>query len=277
MPSAGLRDKRKLSRACRCPAERIGLNRSTRLKLGPLMSPSQAKPAATKVVKKRTLVGAQAETKTTKSAMRRDAILIAAAELFDRQGYVNTSLDDVARAVGIKREALYYYYRNRSEILLAIIGPQAQALVDGLHEILEGPASAPDKLRLGIQNHLQRFDRYCLEMTISLRDGLLETSEEVRTVMARTWKTYERMWIELIAQGQKQGEFRDADPKMVAFGVLGMCNWLARWYDPKKGEPLDSIIETFFVLVGYGLVTQECRPPEAAGLQASIAKKFTLT
>ena len=71
----------------------------------------------------------EAPAKTEKSARRRQTILQRAAELFDRKGYVNTSLDDIARAVGIKREALYYYYRNRSEILLAIIRPQSAALI----------------------------------------------------------------------------------------------------------------------------------------------------
>ena len=66
---------------------------------------------------------------TTKSERRREAILAHATELFDRKGYLNTSLDDVAQAVGLTREALYYYYRNRSEILLAIIEPQAAGLI----------------------------------------------------------------------------------------------------------------------------------------------------
>src|SRR5882724_13157053 len=109
-----------------------------------------------------------APAKTKKSARRREEILQRAAELFDRQGYANTSLDDVARAVGIKREALYYYYRNRSEILLAIIGPQSVALIEGLRAIMRTAATPPEKLHGAIRNHLQRFDRYCLEMTVSL-------------------------------------------------------------------------------------------------------------
>ena len=48
--------------------------------------------------------------KTKKSIQRRDAILARATELFDRKGFVNTSLDDIARAVGITREGIYYYF-----------------------------------------------------------------------------------------------------------------------------------------------------------------------
>jgi AcrR family transcriptional regulator len=193
--------------------------------------------------------------RTRKSAERRQAILQRAAELFDRKGYASTSLDDVAKAVGIKREAVYYYYKNRAEILLAIIGPQSVALIDGLREIAARDLPAQEKLKLAIRNHLQRFDRHCLEMTVSLRDGLFEASWEVRSEMQRIWKQYERLWIDLILQGQTNGEFEKlGDPKMIAFAVLGMCNWLARWYNPRKSASIEEIIETYTRLVTAGLV-----------------------
>jgi AcrR family transcriptional regulator len=198
--------------------------------------------------------------KTKKSKRRREEILQRAAELFDRQGYANTSLDDVARAVGIKREALYYYYRNRSEILLAIIGPQSVALIDGLKRIMATAATPQEKLHGAIRNHLQRFDRYCLEMTVSLRDGLLEATRDVRSEMTRIWKDYERMWTALIAEGQASGAFaRSGDAKMIAFGILGMCNWLARWYNPRKPIGIDELIRTYFDLIGSGLIVPERR------------------
>ena len=193
--------------------------------------------------------------RTRKSAERRQAILQRAAELFDRKGYANTSLDDVAKAVGIKREAVYYYYKNRAEILLAIIGPQSLALIEGLREIAARDAAPQEKLRLAIRNHLHRFDRHCLEMTVSLRDGLFEASHDVRSEMQRIWKEYEQLWIALILEGQDSGAFEKlGDPKMIAFAVLGMCNWLARWYNPRKSASIDEIIETYTRLVTVGLV-----------------------
>ena len=195
------------------------------------------------------------EAKPSKSSLRRHAILRRATELFDQRGYSNTSLDDIAQAVGVTREALYYYYRNRSEILLAIIEPQSAALIDGLDGIMESPLPSREKLHLAIDNHLRRFDRHCLEMTIGLRDGLMDVSEPVRKAMQRIWKKYEGLWVRLVADGQRSGEFeRIGDPKMIAFGILGMCNWLARWYNPRKQVAIDEIIETYTTLIGRGLV-----------------------
>lgn len=193
--------------------------------------------------------------KPSKSTRRREEILQCAIELFDRKGYSNTSLDDVAQAVGLKREALYYYYRNRSELLLAIIEPQAVGLIDGLKKIVKMQIPAEEKLHLAIRNHLARFDRHCLEMTITLRDGVMGASDPVRDAMMQIWKKYERMWTGFIAKGQACGEFAAiGDPKMIAFAILGMCNWMARWYNPDKKTSIDEIIQTYFQLTGLGLV-----------------------
>lgn len=226
-------------------------------------APAKRPPAPAKRVAGSLLAGSagQEAGKRRKSDLRREAILRAATELFDRQGYSNTSLDEVAQAVGITREALYYYYRSRAEILLAIIGPQAAGLIGGLREVMASDAPAPQKLRLAIYNHLKRFDRYCLEMTISVRDGIT-SSGEVAGAMTRIWKEYEQMWTALVKSGQREGLFAPVgDAKMVAFAVLGMCNWLARWYNPRKSVSIDEIIDTYFALASQGLVQREPASP----------------
>jgi AcrR family transcriptional regulator len=196
------------------------------------------------------------EPATTKSQRRREDILKKAVELFDRQGYANTSLDDIARAVGIAREGIYYYFKNRAEILLHIIEPRSLALIQGLRKIVAASDRGfAERLHDAIRNHLEQFDLHCLEMTVSLRDGHLEDARAVRAVMARIWKEYEALWTRLIAEGQRAGAFRAAgEPKMLAFGILGMCNWLARWYDPKKGVPIGELVESYSDMVSRGLV-----------------------
>jgi TetR/AcrR family transcriptional regulator, cholesterol catabolism regulator len=204
---------------------------------------------------KRTTKVVPKKDKPKKSELRREAILQHALALFDRQGFANTSLDDIARETGVKREAIYYYFKNRAEILLCIIRPQSEALVDGLRGVIDSDADLRTKLYFAIKNHLQRFDRHCLEMTISLRDIYLDDAKEVRAEMDRTWRRYESMWTQIIADGQASGEFAYCgDAKMIAFAILGMCNWLARWYDPRKSVSVDELIETYFEIIANGLV-----------------------
>jgi len=195
--------------------------------------------------------------KTRKSMARRNQILQSAIVLFDKLGYHATSLDDIAKDVGFTREGVYYYFKNRSEILYEIIKPQSASLLFGLKEIVDNASLSHEaKLRGAIRNHLDRFDRYCLEMTVYLRDGLIDTDTEIRDKMRKFWKQYEAMWCELIETGQKSGAFREiGDPRMIAFGILGMCNWMARWYNQDGPFTVDKIIDCYSDLIVGGVKT----------------------
>ena len=57
----------------------------------------------------------------SKSERRRQEILQRATECFDRKGYANTTLDDIAKAVGIKREGIYYYFDHDGDFEKLII------------------------------------------------------------------------------------------------------------------------------------------------------------
>jgi TetR/AcrR family transcriptional regulator, cholesterol catabolism regulator len=177
---------------------------------------------------------------------RRDEILRAAQDLFHRQGYANTSLDDIARAVGIKREGLYYYFPNRTQILIEIIRPLGLQLRDRVREILESDASPEEKICQTVENHLMRFENRFAESKITLRDDYFTENEAVLAEMGPIWNDYEALWIAIIEEGQKQGVFDTSlDPRIAHLGILGLCNWAARWYVPGKSLPVPDLIAMY--------------------------------
>lgn len=177
---------------------------------------------------------------------RREEILRAAQDLFHRQGYANTSLDDIARAVGIKREGLYYYFPNRTQILIEIIRPLGLQLRDRVREILESDASPEEKICQTVENHLMRFENRFAESKITLRDDYFAENEAVLAEMGPIWNDYEALWIAIIEEGQKQGVFdASLDPRIAHLGILGLCNWAARWYVPGKSLPVPDLIAMY--------------------------------
>jgi AcrR family transcriptional regulator len=177
---------------------------------------------------------------------RRDEILRAAQDLFHRKGYANTSLDDIARAVGIKREGLYYYFPNRTQVLITIIKPLGLQLRDRVREILESDAPPEDKMRQTVENHLMRFETRFAESKITLRDDYFAENEVVLAEMQPIWDEYEKLWIAIIQEGQDKSVF-DAtlDPRLAHLGILGLCNWVARWYKPGSSTPVPELIAMY--------------------------------
>lgn len=185
---------------------------------------------------------------------RREDILTAARELFHRKGYANTSLDDIAQSVGIRREGIYYYFENRVQILITIIRPLGEHLRDRLGEIVVTEAPPMEKLRLAVANHLSRFEHRYPESKITLRDDYFGENEAVLAVMGPVWDEYERLWTSLIREGQRAGVFNPSlDARLAYLGILGMCNWVARWYEPGRSPPVPELVQQYFAQIAGGL------------------------
>ena len=185
---------------------------------------------------------------------RREEILRAAQDLFHQRGYANTSLDDIARAVGIKREGLYYYFPNRTQILIEIIKPLGLQLRDRVKEILNSAGSPQEKIRQTVENHLMRFENRFAESKITLRDDYFSENELVLAEMGPIWDEYERLWIAIIVEGQEQGGFDGSlDPRLAHLGILGLCNWVARWYVPNQSLPVPELIDMYNKIILRGL------------------------
>jgi AcrR family transcriptional regulator len=62
----------------------------------------------------------------------RDRIHDVALACFERQGIAATSMEDVAKELGVSRPTLYYYFSTKEELLLEVVARQAGAILDDL-------------------------------------------------------------------------------------------------------------------------------------------------
>ena len=77
----------------------------------------------------------------------RAAIVRAAYRLFRRQGYVGTTLNEIAEAAGVSRANIYVYFRSKFVLLYALFEPWLQERLDGLERELQPIADPRARLR----------------------------------------------------------------------------------------------------------------------------------
>lgn len=185
---------------------------------------------------------------------RRQDILRRSAELFASRGVARTSIGDISDAVGIKREGVYYYFKSRNDILIEIILAPSKSLLLNLKRLMRSNVSSVEKLHSAIEIHLDAYNPSYIEMSIALREDHFAIPDVKLNQLKRIWAEYESLWTQLIADGQASGEFKkEINPKMAAYGLLGMCNWVARWYSPGKSTTIQEITETFAAISTTGL------------------------
>jgi AcrR family transcriptional regulator len=180
----------------------------------------------------------------------RDAIRRAALEVFREHGYERTSVRAIADRAGIPISSLYAHINSKEELFLELVAPVLERASVDMAEILAAEAPVREKLRRAIVRAASAFDTHHPELFIYLSDffPVLERADPD----AR--RSYEQRWVDLIAEGMREGALRaDLDPKMTAYGILGMVNWMHQWYRPGGRFTAAEIGEQYAASVIDGL------------------------
>ncbi len=82
---------------------------------------------------------------------KRQAVLQAAAQLFNERGFSATSLDDIAARLGVSKPTLYYYVKNKDEILLQCVNQGLAMTLEGIEASRRAGGQAVDQLRACMQ------------------------------------------------------------------------------------------------------------------------------
>jgi len=190
-------------------------------------------------------------------------IIDTAAEIFHKKGYRSTTLDDVSRELGITKAALYHYVSSKEKLLSKIYIQALENIFKNTYKIA-GQNLPPDmKLKLIIRNHIKSIIIDSISMfSVFFTEENQLPEEEVRKIRREKTK-YNQIVEEIIEEGMSQGLFRRADPKLQAFAITGMCNWVYKWYKP--GDSFftsDQIADHFVSLLERGYLITDKQPIE---------------
>jgi AcrR family transcriptional regulator len=190
----------------------------------------------------------------------RDQILRTAADLFRERGFPATTLDDVARALGMSKASLYTYFPGKHEILAAISQETIERFTRELGLVLASGLPPEDKLRRIVGNHVRFVIDNRSFLTVFFSEEANLPPRHARALAAQKDR-YDKGVESVVAEGIGRGVFRDLPPRLVVFGLLGMVNWIYKWYDPRGRWGAEEIAAAFLSMVEDGLRRRERRPP----------------
>jgi TetR/AcrR family transcriptional regulator, cholesterol catabolism regulator len=187
--------------------------------------------------------------------VKKQQILEAAAKVFRQKGYDRATLRDIAKEARLLPGSLYYHIRSKEDLLRLIVEQPIHDLYAQLEDLVIAEAPAAEKLGRAIAVHLHAFDAHYPSLFVYLQN-LLQV-DAMRRPLQKQAKRYEECWQRLLIQGIQSGEFPpDLDVKMATFAILGMCNWMHRWYRQEGRLSIDDIIRQFARLALNGLRCQ---------------------
>ncbi|MBV7255328.1 TetR family transcriptional regulator [Pacificimonas sp. WHA3] len=181
---------------------------------------------------------------------KRAALILEAARAFHENGYAGTTLDMLAKRLGITKKALYNYVSGKSELLLEIFLLWLDLQEKSIGEAEQAFGDAEAKLRVYASNYVQSVYEHFVPMERMV--GELDTLEEdaVRSIQLRRRKNDQRL-AALFESGQA-GEFADWDAKYAVHVLNGAIDWMFKWLKPGGKVTPEEASRGVIDIVMYG-------------------------
>ena len=152
----------------------------------------------------------------------REKILSTAKSLFIEHGYHGLAMRQIAEALNVSKPALYYHFKDKEELFLAILTAYLDETETALDQITAQPATCREKVRL--------FVEYVLVQPPGQRAIIRLASQEIGQLSATSRKSFERIYREkfigkveaILKSGMKGGEFKTIRPEVATWTLLGM-------------------------------------------------------
>jgi AcrR family transcriptional regulator len=194
-------------------------------------------------------------TDTDRQISTKNAVQIAAAQVFLERGYTDASIQEIADRLGIPKGSAYHHVQSKEQLLYDVLTSGMDDLLQRLATIVGYPLSAAERLRLAMWDSLRAsFDEERPATGVALYPDIRYLSDAHRKSYVESRDRYQNLLEGLLEQGIEAGEFRAIEsPKMVIFGLLGMLANARLWFRPDGDLTLQDVAAYWWDLVFSGL------------------------
>lgn len=165
-----------------------------------------------------------------------EQVLAAALQQFVTRGYQSTSIDDIARAAGLTKGAVYFYFKGKSALLLELLSQSSVLYTTIFRKMRDSGEGAARQLEMfvewaadvGTQNNELLLLPILMSLEFNNRDA------EVEQALDRLYDRYHEEMERVVVLGQETGEFNDSlSPReeaavLVAFTDGMLLEWIRR-------------------------------------------------
>ena len=164
---------------------------------------------------------------------RQQRVVLEAAAVFAERGYDQTSIQDLADAIGLAAGGLYHYIGSKERLLISICDQLMEPLLAAARGLVAEPATPVERLRALVRLWVAHVVEHRDHMLVFQQERhSIERGDQWRGVRGSR-KRFERLVEVALAGVEDRGEAAFADRRLALSALLGMVNHTAQWYRPR--------------------------------------------
>ena len=194
----------------------------------------------------------------------KDRILDAAEELFASKGFDGAKVQEIATLAGVNKAMLYYYFKDKDELLIAVVG----RIIGGIRDAIPRFFNSEENAAHNIENFLDFYIEYLSHNSSFVRLMAWEmlSARHVQAIAREYIIPVFALMRERITEAIRKGWIRDVSPEHTVFSVVGMNVFyivasplfmLVLGEDPLSPEMIAKRKQTVKDLVMHGLIPEK--------------------
>ncbi len=214
---------------------------------------------------KASIAAAKRQSRAQERENRKEQLLKVAAELFLENGYDRTSMNDIAKAMGIKASAIYYYVDSKDELISLMFKSAIESLQREVIDRVRAVEDPEEKLRALMKKGIE----LCLRQShVAL---LLDFSRSLTGQTTRPFGILAKEHGQMVNSFVKDvvsefsgmiGDGTPIDPTIAVFAFVSLSLAVPKWYKPdgrlSEQELIDGLTE-FYIRGFAGGDLRQCR------------------
>jgi len=156
---------------------------------------------------------------------KRGEILKAAEKLFGHFGLKKTSLEDIAESIGLAKTSIYYYFKSKAELFIAVINNESRVLLTRMKDEINKHENPKDKLEAYFETRMKYLEELVnlKRVTKKAAKELFPRAEKLR---ASFFEAEKKIVATILRQGVKEDIFKIDDPEFVAVAIIASMKGL---------------------------------------------------
>ncbi len=183
--------------------------------------------------------------------VRRAVILAEAARQFNQRGFALCSIDDIAARLAITKPAIYYYFRNKQQLLFDCYMHAFDVADAALDRATQEGRTGRERMELYVRSYLLNGITPDSHIVPLREQRALPPA--LRAKLDRRRRARRDRLRATVAEGVADGSLRPCDPKIVVSAWAGAVGWILESYDPRGQLAFGQVAEQLIALLLHGL------------------------
>ena len=213
--------------------------------------------------------GSQTETRRERKprASARPDILRVFARLVAERGYSDTSIANVADALGLSKGTIGFHFGSKEALLRSLTNSYMRRRLEEAFHVC-ARLSSPTEQLCGMIYALLAVIETTVNLAHTFRREFIRFKGHLADSGLRELRgSYFGLVHQIVRRGMVFGEFRKDDLQIVAMQVFGMCNYAWTWLRVDGERTIEEIAETFCSTLIAGLRAPGAEPLNGSGVQ----------